>query len=195
MANILSGTAKRAARDTRNTLETLGGFGSDITRDVSKIGTGAIDQLLGHYDNKDAHETPHHQSELPQSRAHEFKNIFSLESQKEKKTYENAVEQITEELKLLKKAESSLEQNINDVEKVVINSSKRERKGIYDTSFLQVMLSIIRQLRAKIGESRTWMEALMSKKAKRGSLFAALSKKQGTQYSLSQEIANSRNIQ
>ena len=47
----------------------------------------------------------------------------------------------------------------------------------------------------KTGESRTWMQALMSKKAKRGSAFAARSKKQGTAYSMSQELSNSRNVQ
>ncbi|MCX6732754.1 MAG: DUF5660 domain-containing protein, partial [Candidatus Roizmanbacteria bacterium] len=61
--------------------------------------------------------------------------------------------------------------------------------------FLEIVLQILRSVRAKVGESSTWMQALMSKKKKRGSLFASRSKKQGTAYSMSQELSNSRSIQ
>jgi len=39
------------------------------------------------------------------------------------------------------------------------------------------------------------MQALMSKKQKRGSAFGSRSKKQGTAYSMSQELSNSRSVQ
>ncbi|MFN3393664.1 MAG: DUF5660 family protein, partial [Candidatus Thermochlorobacter sp.] len=34
--------------------------------------------------------------------------------------------------------------------------------------FLEVVLNILRALRAKVGESKTWLQAMMSKKKKRG---------------------------
>ena len=83
---------------------------------------------------------------------------------------------------------------MRDIEKFTMDTLT-EKPGIYHVKFLEIVLQILRTMRMKTGESRTWMQALMSKKAKRGSAFAARSKKQGTAYSMSQELSNSRNVQ
>ena len=101
---------------------------------------------------------------------------------------------IKREIDFLKKDNSGLMNEVKDVEKLTLNSLP-EKPGIYHIRFLEIVLNLVRHLRAKVGESRTWMEALVSKKKKRGSLFAARSKKSGTQYSLSQELQNARSVQ
>jgi hypothetical protein len=70
-----------------------------------------------------------------------------------------------------------------------------EKPGIYHVRFLEIIVNVLRALRAKINESSTWMQALTSKKKKRGSLFAVRAKKKGTQYSLSQELSSARSVQ
>ncbi|MDO9027792.1 MAG: DUF5660 domain-containing protein, partial [Candidatus Roizmanbacteria bacterium] len=97
-------------------------------------------------------------------------------------------------IEMIKRADASLLNDIRDVEKLTINDLP-EKPGIYHIRFLELVLSILRTLRAKVGESKTWLQALMSKKKKRGSLFVVRSKKQGTQYSLSQELQSSRSVQ
>ena len=111
-----------------------------------------------------------------------------------KKQIQELTEAIKKEIEMIKRADVSLINDIHNVEKLTINDLP-EKPGIYHIRFLELVLGILRTLRAKVGESKTWLQALMSKKKKRGSLFAVRSKKQGTQYSMSQELSNSRSVQ
>jgi hypothetical protein len=67
-----------------------------------------------------------------------------------------------------------------------------EKKGVYYVRFMELMMELVRTLAAQVSESNTWLEAMISKKKRRGSLFAARSKNQGTQYSMSQELSIAR---
>ncbi|MEK7177564.1 MAG: DUF5660 family protein, partial [Patescibacteria group bacterium] len=111
-----------------------------------------------------------------------------------KKQIAELTQAIKKEIDMIKEADASLINDVRDVENLTINGLP-EKVGIYHIRFLELVLNILRTLRAKVGESRTWMSALMSKKAKRGSAFAVRSKKSGTQYSMSQELSNSRSVQ
>jgi len=111
-----------------------------------------------------------------------------------KKQISELTELIRKEIDLLKKDNSSLLNEIGDVENLTINALP-EKPGIYHVRFLEIVLSMIRHIRAKVGESKTWMEAMITKKKKRGSLFAVRSKNKGTQYSLSQELQSARSVQ
>jgi len=111
-----------------------------------------------------------------------------------KKQISELTELIKKEINLLKKDNSSLLSEVGDIESLTINSLP-EKPGIYHVRFLEIVLNMIRHIRAKVGESKTWMEAMVTKKKKRGSLFAARSKNKGTQYSLSQELQSARSIQ
>ena len=104
------------------------------------------------------------------------------------------IEQIKQEVQYLKKADASLLNDVRDIEKFTMDTLS-EKPGVYHIKFLEIVLRILQSVRMKVGEGRTWMQALMSKKKKRGSAFAARSKKQGTAYSMSQELSNSRNVQ
>lgn len=155
--------------------------------------SGIFDRLMGNYSNEVQVE--------PGSKKTSIKTEFSLFNYQEH--YENRVikdqiqkltEAIKQEIEMIKKADKSLLNDINDIQKISLDSLP-DNPGIYHVRFLEIVFNILKALRAKIGESKTWMQALISKKKKRGSLFASLSKKKGTQYSLSQELSSARSVQ
>lgn len=184
-------------------LRDLGGATAKKTADsFSKIGGGMLDQFFGgpndyEDDNFGSEFNFQKESSKTKDKKQEVK-IFNYQEYYEttliKKQIQELTEAIKKEIEMIKKADASLINDVRDVEKLTINDLP-EKPGIYHIRFLELVLSILRTLRAKVGESKTWLQALMSKKKKRGSLFVTRSKKQGTQYSMSQELSNSRSVQ
>ncbi|MCX7956044.1 MAG: DUF5660 domain-containing protein, partial [Patescibacteria group bacterium] len=70
-----------------------------------------------------------------------------------------------------------------------------EKPGIYHVRFLEIVLNLLKALRAKVGESSSWLQAMITRKKKRSSLFSGRAKKMVTQYSLSQELQTTRSVQ
>jgi hypothetical protein len=101
---------------------------------------------------------------------------------------------IKNEINLIKQTEKSLISEVKDIEKNTIEEFT-QKSGIYHINFLEIILSILKNVRKKVSESKSWLEALISKKKKRGSIFLTRSKKMGTQYSLSQELNVTRSVQ
>ncbi len=134
----------------------------------------------------------------PQKTQKEVRSLFSYNEYHEdnivKKEISELAGQLKGELSNLKKATSELNTEVQEVEKTIINPLP-EKPGIYHVRFLEILIKLVQTIRLKIGESKTWFEAMTTKKKKRGSLFMALSKKKGTQYSLSQELQTSRSVQ
>lgn len=191
-----------------NTIETLKNLGSSVAQNAvdsfKDLGAGMIDQMFGGfapesskednaYDNLNDKDQNKNKPSLQRER-----NLFNYQSHHETtvvtEQIKQLVEQIKQEIDCIKKADKSLLNEVADIQKISMESVS-EKPGIYHIRFLEIVLRTLRLLRAKIGESKTWMQALISKKKKRGSLFAARSKKSGTQYSLSQEISSSRSVQ
>jgi hypothetical protein len=199
---------QNAGQMKANTLESLKDFGSSTARNVGSslkdLGAGMLDQFFGTNNNQETstnqEQSPGNQSteSKPSPRSKKEANIFNYNEYHEsvlvKKEIKNLVEQIRREIQYIKKADASLLSEIQDIQKIAIDSLP-EKPGIYHVRFLEIVLRALRLMREKIGESRTWMQALQSKKKKRGSLFAARSKKSGTQYSQSQELSTSRSVQ
>jgi len=191
MVQVQSSKIKNQNDPAKNPLESI--------RD---IGGGMLDQFFG---GQDDHEDDNFGSEFnfkkeeakAKGKKQEVK-VFNYQEYYEttliKKQIQELTEAIKKEIEMIKRADASLINDIRDVEKLTINDLP-EKPGIYHIRFLELVLNILRTLRAKVGESKTWLQALMSKKKKRGSLFAVRSKKQGTQYSMSQELQNSRSVQ
>lgn len=187
----------------QDSLEALRDLGKGAANDIKKIGSGVFDQFFGSYDNEDTDSLENNfnwnKESKPSSsqKKQEFK-LFNYteyyEKELVKKQINELTEQIKKEIEMIKKADASLLQEVRDVEQLTLNALP-DKPGIYHIRFLEIVLSILRTLRAKVGESKTWLQALVSKKKKRGSLFMARSKKQGTQYSLSQELTNARSVQ
>lgn len=110
------------------------------------------------------------------------------------KKIKELMETIRQEIQLIKQTNKDLLTEVKDIERITMETVS-EKPGLYHVRFLEIIFSTLRNLRKKIGESKTWLEALMTKKKKRGSLFAVRSKKSGTLYSLSQELQTARSIQ
>jgi hypothetical protein len=192
-----------------NPIESLKDFGNSTVRNagssIRDLGTGMIDQLLGGYfSSKDQESSVNPEAATPKtesitpSKGKKEANIFNYQEYHEsvmvKQEIRQLVEAIRKEIKYLQKADKSLLNDVKDIEKIAIDSLP-EKPGIYHVRFLEIVLRTLRLLREKIGESKTWMQALISKKKKRGSLFAVRSKKSGTQYSQSQELSTARSVQ
>lgn len=206
MGKIQSSKIKNQNDPAKNPLESLHDLGISTAKNTAdafgKIGGGMLDQFFG---GQDDHEDDNIGSEFnfkkeaskAKGKKQEVK-IFNYQEYYEttliKKQIQELTDAIKKEIEMIKKSDSSLLNEIRDVEKLTINDLP-EKPGIYHIRFLELVLNILRTLRAKVGESKTWLQALMSKKKKRGSLFVVRSKKQGTQYSMSQELSNSRSVQ
>lgn len=191
-----------------NPLESLKDFGTSTVKNVGSsfkdLGTGMLDQFFGGFEDDDNDEMmgkefqPHSKEQKVSPKAKKEANIFNYNEYHEsvlvKKEIRQLVEQIRKEIEYIKKADKSLLNDVRDIEKIAIDSLP-EKPGVYHVRFLEIVLRTLQLLRQKMGESKTWMQALMSKKKKRGSLFAVRSKKAGTQYSMSQELSNARSVQ
>lgn len=199
-------TAKKTTTHS-NPIETLKDVSSSIgvntVDSLRNLGSGMLDQLMG---ISTPSEATSNNEELKQFEGHkEAKkvvkkeaNLFNYQSHHEnvivRDQIKKLIEQIRQEVQYIKKADSSLMNEVRDIEKFTLETLS-EKPGIYHVKFLEIVLRILQSVRMKVGESRTWMSALMNKKKKRGSAFASRSKKQGTAYSMSQELSNSRSIQ
>lgn len=182
--------AASSAKIKTNVKDTL-----EALRDSGSAKHGVFDQFFGEEGFRE-YGYPREKEQAPKPKQ-EFK-LFNYQEYYEreliKKQIKELTEQIKKEIELIKKTNASLLNQVSDVEKLTVES-RPEKPGIYHVRFLELVLSLLRAVAAKIGESKTWLAALISKKKKRGSLFLVRSKKQGTQYSLSQELQSARSVQ
>ncbi len=180
----------------KNTVESLNDFGTSLVNGATDV----FDQMFGNVSNpdrmtdKEAIWYNQQEQQKPVGRKVE-KSIFNFRNYHEKEIVTREIQALTNEIKkavVVVKHESS--ELIKDAEKLSIEGVS-ENPGVYHQRFLEVILNLLQALRAKIGESRTWMQAMISKKKKRGSLFVARTKEKGTQYSLSDEQKITRSVQ
>ncbi|GAB4219154.1 MAG: hypothetical protein Fur009_3880 [Candidatus Microgenomates bacterium] len=199
-------SSKKTISSYKNPLEAITDVGSSVVKNTAKavgdIGSGMLDQLLGMPNNEDENKKNELTSEQiikeAKKQLKKENRVFSYQEYYETTLIKREIAQLTEmikkEIESIKKSNASLLAEVKDVEKLAINELP-EKPGIYHVRFLEIVLSLLRTLRAKVGESHTWLQAFISRKKKRGSLFAVRSKKQGTAYSLSQELQNARSVQ
>jgi len=197
-------SAKKTTSHIVNPIESLremsAQMGKSTVDTLQSMGEGMIDQLMGVTHSEKEQKVDDFQPTEKETKKVIKKeaNLFNYTSHHEnvivRDQIKNLIEQIRQEVLYIKKADASLLNEVRDIEKFTMDTLS-EKPGIYHVKFLEVVLQILRSVRMKVGESRTWMQALMSKKAKRGSAYNARSKKQGTAYSLSQELSNSRSVQ
>lgn len=173
---------------------------SQLPNQRKKPATNNIESFLN-FDNFYAEETPlitsEERNKKNQPKKLEF-NLFNYQKYYETELIKKQIKELTEvikqEIELIKKNSRELMSEIKDISNLTLNQPY-EKPGIYHVRFLEIILNFLRQIKAKVGESKTWLQVFLSKKKKRGSLFAVRSKKLGTQYSLSQELQASRSVQ
>lgn len=195
---------------TKNPFEAFTDIGRGVQNNaldsVKSIGGGVMDSFLGGNDDdfdlwENELREPAHAPEKKQEDPKPAKarhEVFNFAEHHEKVDVQNQIKQLLEtihhEIKALEQQNNALLADVKDIENAAI-SELPEDPGVYHVHFFEMLLSIVRSLREKVGDSASWLEAMMSKKKKRGSLFASRSKNQGTQYSLSQELQVTRSVQ
>lgn len=203
MQKLISNQKSQSTLPYKNPLESLRDLGTNSAKKTAdafgKIGGGMLDQFFGNYESDEEEFGPKSFSkELKKAQKKQEMKVFNYNEYYEdtlvKKQIKELTQEIRREIEALKKADASLIQEVKDIEKLTIDELPG-KPGVYHVRFLEIVLNILRVLRAKVGESKTWLQALMSRKKKRGSLFVVRSKKQGTQYSLSQELQSARSVQ
>ncbi len=181
---------------SRSVTELAKDTATEVGKSFGDIGAGLFEQLLAGNVPEQYRQNAPEQDKTPKMNL-ERGTLFSyreVEEQQQMNEIKELIKAIGQEVEQIKHADKSLMSQVADIEKLTIGSLP-DRPGIYHVRFLEVVLTFLQSLKLKIGESGTWMQALQSKKAKRGSAFAVQSKKSGTQYSMSQEITASRNVQ
>lgn len=192
---------------------TIADFSKDTTKKVGSafkdIGKGLFQQILSQQESVPTQEEIRQLQELQKKQENPeedkksvnrelgFGTVFSfreIEERRQMSEIKQLIEAIKQEVEEIKRADKALMSEVSDIEKLTIDTMP-EKTGIYHVRFLEIVLKVLQSLKLKISESGTWMEALKSKKAKRGSAFAARSNKKGTQYSMSQEISTARSVQ
>lgn len=124
-----------------------------------------------------------------------FSSVHHKENVENVQKVDALLAQVKEQVDIIQKYNSSIESEVKDIEKVLITGiAEGNKKGSYIENVLEVFLFVLRNLTAKLGEAKTWLAAMETKKAKRGSAFVARAKKKGTQYSMSQELQNARSV-
>lgn len=122
-----------------------------------------------------------------------FSRVSHIESYDNPKKVTELMGQITETVKAIKARSQEVNQQVIEIEKQVLQTPP-EKGSKYHVYFLEVLLNLLKGIYARVGETKTWLNALISRKQKRGSIFASRSKSKGTQYSLSQELQSARSV-
>ncbi len=196
----VSGQKSASNNLIKNPLESLRDVGYDTLKSsassMADLGTGIFDQLLGinSPENKNKAESNQykHEKKPTYMPRREFKTIWSIQQEQENRAIRQLLEQVKQEIKMLKQADTALLQEVKDIDKLTIDLPEGI-SGIYHVRFLELVISILRTIRMKVNESRSWLATFRGKSNKKG--YKALSKKKGTSYSMSQELSNSRSVQ
>ncbi len=201
MKTTHSGSSKRGSAKVQDTtfesLQERRHSSSSSDSASQGLGSGMLDQLMGNYESDFSHDTQ--KKDARHGNVLESKSsVFRYSEHRENVTTRQEIQQLTEEIRreinTIKSKEASLMTQVKDMEKLTLDSLS-ETPGIYHIRFLELVLSMLRALRASIGESQTWLAAFTNKRAKRGSAFAVKSKKMGTEYSLGNEVSTARAVQ
>lgn len=99
-----------------------------------------------------------------------------------KKETEMILSKLKEQITVLEKSEKAL---AGDLSKIKVERLP-QKTGIYYVRYLEWLLAVVKQLRMKVDEGRTWLEAFMTRKKKKMGYWK-MYKKHGTTFGLSQE--------
>lgn len=206
---------KRNESIEREGESTIGGHLSSFAKDTSQsisgaftdIGKGIFEQFIptSKQETKDefSPETLAELEEQGQSKKinKERGNLFNyrtIEESRQLQEIQSRIQEIKEQTKAIRRANQEFVSDVDRIDKVVDQINPSEERNEYTIHFLGLILEQLKLMLKKvkeIGSSETWKEAMQTKKAKRGSLFAARAKKKGTQYSKSKELSITRQTQ
>lgn len=192
-------SAQSAPYKYKNTAESLSGLGSSMVQNAGSamrdIGLGMFDQILNNRPQERPPQSPEQQRRLPErkpliNKSKPEHNVFNFNQEQEVRTIRELTEQIRREVKAMKQMEQTIANDIKDIEKLALEQMPEGSVGIYHVRFLEIVLSIMKSLRAKINESHIWMQALTSRRKRRG--YKSNSADLGNKYTQSDELKAAR---
>ena len=192
-------SAQSATYKYKNTAESLSGLGGSMVKNTASamrdIGMGMFDQILNTRPQERNPQTPEQTRRLPErkpliNKSKPEHNIFNFQQEQEVRIIRELTEQIRQEVKAMRKMDQTIMNDVKDIEKLTMESTPEGNVGIYHVRFLEIVLAILKTLRIKINESHSWMQALMSRKRRRG--YKANAQDSGTMYTQSDELKASR---
>lgn len=111
------------------------------------------------------------------------KEVFNLKQ----KTIENQIAKLMQDLQVeVSKLQKQTSELSSDVKKITVET-KPTKVGIYHLNFFDMMITMLREIRQKVGESRMWLNKSMQKKKQKG--YWAMFKKHGMNFAASDERA------
>ena len=144
--------------------------------------TGMLEQMFG----TPSRETDHPSKEgryLPQKRE---TLLFSRQVTEQENQIQNEVKMLLKQLKeqvtVLAKSEKAL---TGEISRIKVEQLPK-KTGIYYLRFFEWLIGIVRQLRIKVEEGRTWLEAFTRRKTKKMGYWK-MYKKHGTTFGMSHE--------
>lgn len=144
---------------------------------------GMLDQLLGKYPKEAPGQSPTKEN-APKKKSSEVV-LYAFKERTEQSQLSNEIravlQTLSEQITLLEKSESGL---AKDIAKLEVEQLP-EKPGIYYIRFFEWLTIMVKQLRAKVEEGRTWLQAMTTKKKKMG--YWKMYKKHGTTFGLSNE--------
>ncbi|KKR31643.1 MAG: hypothetical protein UT63_C0064G0025 [Candidatus Gottesmanbacteria bacterium GW2011_GWC2_39_8] len=188
MANTKKSNNRNQSIDSPEKIKDSSGGFSDLLKTVSP--TGFIDQLFGKNQPKSEITKSWEDTLSPKEKSQKKSNevvVYSFHA-REKTAEQNEMQKEVQEIlhalkqqvKLLEKSEKGL---AKDLSKVTVESLP-EKTGIYYLRFFEWLLVLIKQVRAKVEEGKTWLDCMQGKK-KKG--YWGMYKKHGTGFGLSNE--------
>lgn len=213
-------TSSRASRKDRQSSgnrlrDTAHSVASGMGDMLSNAATGVIDSVMGttpsyDYDDNQYYQGPDRggvriptfeehqlaeqkrQLQFFQEQQRAMEAVVERRQKEDEKKVEEIKEMLKSEIQRFDKLQKQMSENIEKAKKLLLLEQKEVKKGLYHITMAEVLLMALRNAIVDISNSNNWLEALISRKKKRGSLFATRSKQQGTQYSLSQELSLAR---
>lgn len=111
--------------------------------------------------------------------------LFSYQEKYQEAALRTEIKEVVEAVKKeVVKLETEQKVLLADISKITVEHLPN-KPGIYHLRFFQWLLSLIKPLRQKVNESRTWLAAFNSKKSQR--TYWKMYKKRGTSFGLSGE--------
>jgi hypothetical protein len=120
-------------------------------------------------------------TEIGREFASEIVNAGRRKEAQNTQEVEVKMHEILIEIKKLSESSGELKEQVE----IITLEQTSETPGVYHVSFLEKMLSNLRDLRANVDDSLAWFSALRSKKSARG--YSNMAKKHGTSFTLSNE--------
>ena len=147
-----------------------------------------LDQMFGR-NHTPSESTPNnfHKEKQPK-RTYQEMVLFMYSERRQEVKLNNEMYEIKQILDTLKRQVKMLEKSekalVSDISKLNIQQLPN-KPGVYYVRFFEWLITIVRQLRAKVEEGRTWLQAMTAKKKKVG--YWKMYKKHGTTFGLSNE--------